>query len=325
MSRDNDDGVLIDVDPEFLDKKKTDDGDFPDLEVKVETAKKDDADETVKVDDPKNADDESPEDLRKRLKEAQDEANRHRQEASRLRNEHKDLSEKSQSAAYAAAQSEYDTVNTRLHHAGKERAALKEKLALHQSLGDYESAADAQTELTKLAVREMADQQRKAQIESNYERQRQEAQRQPARNDFESQIEGLSEPTQRWLRNHPECVTDAKLNARVRAAHFDAMDQGMDVDSPKYFQFVEEKLGFREAPKIDPKPEPRVEPKNDARTTSPPISRSGGGSVKSPNQVRLTAAEVEAARDLGMSNSEYASWKLKCERDGKYKTYEVRR
>lgn len=325
MAGDRDEDVLIDVDPELLDdKKKSDDTDFPDLEVKTEAAGKEPEDEAVKVDDKSKSDEESPEDLRRQLKAAQDEANRHRQEAARLRDEHKDLSAKSETAVYAAAQSEYDTVNTRLHHATKERAALKEKLALNQSLGDYEAAADVQTELTKLAVREMADQQRKAQIESSYERRRQEAEakkNQPAKDTFESQIEGLSEPTQRWLRNHPECVTDAKLNARVRAAHFDAVDQGMDVDSPKYFQFVEEKLGFREPTKAEPK----VEPKNDARTTSPPISRSGGGSPRTPSQVRLTAAEVETARDLGMTNAEYATWKIKCERDGKYKTYEVRR
>jgi HlyD family secretion protein len=62
---------------------------------------------------------------------------------------------------------------------------------------------------------------------------------------IEGFINSRTEPTAKWLRQHREWITDPRKNAKLMAAHFDAIAQGIAVDTPEYFEHVETYLGLR--------------------------------------------------------------------------------
>src|SRR4029077_685301 len=66
-------------------------------------------------------------------------------------------------------------------------------------------------------------------------------------NGIDAQLDAmpLSQKQREWLKAHSEALTDPKKNARLSAAHFDAEDAGHAADSDAYFQFIEERLGYR--------------------------------------------------------------------------------
>lgn len=112
-----------------------------------------------------------------------------------------------------------------------------------------------------------------------------------------------------WVREHPEYVRDARKNQKMMAAHALAMADGIKADTPEYFRSIEDTLRI-----TPPEPEHTDDPMRDAaqevrpRKSTPaaaPVSRSGNGGSRS-NVVRLTAAQVEAAENSGISLEEYA-------------------
>jgi len=61
---------------------------------------------------------------------------------------------------------------------------------------------------------------------------------------FNRYISQFSPVAQRWLREHPDAVTNPELNAKLIRAHHVAEDQGLEKEGPEYFQLLEEKLGY---------------------------------------------------------------------------------
>lgn len=124
-----------------------------------------------------------------------------------------------------------------------------------------------------------------------------------------------------WLRAHPDYVTNPGKNAEMIAAHNLLMARGVRVDTPEYFSGVENVLGIGQS-----REEPREEPLSSAEETvqrrqspaSAPVSRGGGmDGQKKPGTVRLSAAEVEMAQQMGMTPAEYAKSKLELQAEGK--------
>jgi hypothetical protein len=65
----------------------------------------------------------------------------------------------------------------------------------------------------------------------------------------EAACAGLSERSAQWLRAHPDYVLDQRKNAKIRAAHFDAVAEGLQEDSPEYFAHVERHVGLGDGAK----------------------------------------------------------------------------
>jgi len=121
----------------------------------------------------------------------------------------------------------------------------------------------------------------------------------------------LSPRSAAWVRAHPQCVTDPRLQQKMIAAHNIAVADGIPADSDDYFQFVEDTL------KISPKrQEAQESAMSDAsapvqRRTAPPatpVSRSGTGTGR--QTARLTKEEAEMAKMMGQTPEEYAKNKL---------------
>ncbi len=139
----------------------------------------------------------------------------------------------------------------------------------------------------------------------------------------------LSAPSATWVRAHPEFVRDGHKNRQMIAAHEIAIARGHKADTPEYFQSIEKTLDLTpavartESTKTEQDEDPMAEaakPVNGGRSAAPaaaPVSRGGNGTGSRSNVVKLTAAEVEMASNMGMSPEEYARNKILLKKEGK--------
>lgn len=215
-------------------------------------------------------------------------ANEAKQRADRLETELKEQSVGSQ----------YDTVVAGLEAAESEVEQAKKDYKTAFEAGDGTGAADAQARLARAAVRVERLAEAKIDLESARTERRigrsepDQRQQQPTRpaDPVEAYVQGRTQPTANWIRQHPEFVTDTTKNAKLTAAHFDAVGEGISVDSPEYFEHVEKFVGLK-------KP---VEQQRQRRPSAPtaPVRHSGEGpSTNGALEVRLTRGEATAATD----------------------------
>lgn len=120
----------------------------------------------------------------------------------------------------------------------------------------------------------------------------------------------LTAPAAAWIRARPEYVRDPRLNAQLIAAHNLAVARGARLDSPEYFAQVEGSLGITApvtgAEVIPALSETATVAGGRTSTSTPPPAIPARNNGPAARTVRLTADQVEAARDSGMTPQEYA-------------------
>jgi hypothetical protein len=186
--------------------------------------------------------------------------------------------------AIDAAKSEADSANSEY------TAALE--------AGDWKKAGEAQRKLARAEARGVQYEQNKATWET-YKAQPEPRQR-PAGDPVDNYINQVAAQTPNsanWLRNHRDWVTDPKKNAKLTSAHWDAVGEGIAVDTPQYFAHVERVIGLEKPESktngADKSPPPRRQAAAPvASVTSSPGGTSGGGA-----EVRLSKNEAAAATD----------------------------
>ena len=273
---------------------------------------------------------------------AERDAERRERDAERQRREAAEadarkLSEAATKAARTAEYTHYQLVESHINAAKSRADDLKRQIRAAHETGDYDRATDLQMEAAKVATRLLQYEDTKADIEQDARRKKHEAEqvkaaepvKQSTGDAFEDRISGLSETSKAWLRQHKECVTDDVRNAEVVAADARAKREGLKPDTPEYFAYIEEKLGYRQAQPqqqaadddgdeiedvivSEPKP---VRP----AVTAAPVSRGSQGVNGKATTIRLTRAEAEMAEALGMTPKEYYINKSKADQEGRYR------
>lgn len=179
---------------------------------------------------------------------------------------------------------------------------------------DWKTAAQLQTKIAKTAARLEQLEAGKTRLES--------APKPVVRvpdDPVEAFCAQLSPESARWVRSHPEYVTDQRQNRRMIRAHEDAIDAGCKADSPEYFGYVEKRLGMEGKPVARPEPDDddptaaAAKPVERAAPPAAPVSRSNGKS----NTVRLTRDQLEAAEASGLTPEDYARNVLALKKEGK--------
>lgn len=135
----------------------------------------------------------------------------------------------------------------------------------------------------------------------------------------------ISAATQSWIDTHPRFTTDGEYHNAALDAEQNARRRGYAADSPAYFDYVNQKLeqqfgtASQPAAATQPPQAPRTHTPNPSSVAAP-VSRdtAPGGS---PNRITLTAAEREAAADLGMSDVAYAKAKKHLQSEGRIGKY----
>ncbi len=205
-----------------------------------------------------------------------------------------------------------DMLNTAIENSGIASSQAKADYQKALEAGDYAKAAEAQERLADVRANLLRLQERKAEVETRGPAPQQ---RQVNTSDpVELAVRGMSRPSADWVRAHPEFIRDAALTQKMVRADARAFGEGVNRDTPEYFERVEQILGLREAPKAP-------EAKQEAQRVSvgAPVSRDtpslATGQPKATT-IRLSAEERATARDMGMTDREYAIEKAAAIREG---------
>jgi hypothetical protein len=185
------------------------------------------------------------------------------------------------------------------------------------AVGDYTKAAEIQEGMSMNTSKLMELERGRSHMESapKYEVPQQQRPSDPV----EALASQLSPRSADWVRRNPQCVTDPRMYQKMVAAHNLAMADGYQADSDDYFGFVEDTLRISKRVDVGEEDPMSASAKVTQRRSPPaaPVSRSGTGTGSRPNVVRLTKAEAETAKDLGMTEQDYARNKLLLQKEGR--------
>jgi hypothetical protein len=212
--------------------------------------------------------------------------------------------------------------------------ALEAAYAEASSVGDYDKLAQInramvvnQDQMEKLRAGEKAIRQQIEAERANPNAQPVQQMPPPPRVDdvIEDMASKVTPRSAAWLRSVKDHLKDERAIRKMFNAHEAAIIDGVVPDSDEYFEFIEQRLGMRKvAPAAPPAAEEEVSALSSAAAPAParkpspppaaPVSRGSGR----PGTVRLSAAEAQTARDLGMSPEEYARNKQALIKEGRY-------
>lgn len=210
-------------------------------------------------------------------------------------------------AKSAVVSAEMLAIDNALANTEHERNVAKAALKAAYEVGDFDAATEAQAQLSDVAVKAQRIKEGKAQLERRAEDAK-------ASVDPVEQYAGrLTPQSAAWVRSHPEVVSNAGKQEELARAHYRALGQGMSADTPEYFQYMNEEMGYVAKPSDD---DLVVETARQRSAPAAPVSR-GGASDSPPNrtQIRLTAAQREIAEACGLTDVEYAKQLLAIQRE----------
>jgi hypothetical protein len=253
------------------------------------------------------------------LKKSSDEAIRlAQQEKAELQRQYETRNTEYQTAVSARSQAELDAIENGITAAQADIDSAVQESAMAAESASWGDHSKAQSRMARAHSRLAQLESMKMGVESRIDRQKQEAevrQRQPQQGsgdpveDWISRMQGVNESQKSWLRQHRELVTDNEKNARLQVAHFDAQKANKIPGSDDYFQFIEEKLGYRQVQGEDEDEEITQRPQI---VSAPPTREAPSATGRtSPTRVTLTASEREIAAASGIDEITYARNKLK--------------
>jgi len=191
-----------------------------------------------------------------------------------------------------------------------EQAALNAEREYAESMaaGDFARAAKAQRLMAQAESHLLQLQNGKQRIEETLQYSTEGAVQEPEMPNFEPDVppdpvemyaSKLAPKSAQWLREHPEVVNKI---GRLTRAHQDAVEDGYTPESPEYFNYIENRLGYSAGRHADEDTETQqtvvqvAQPKKTVVST--PVSSNASITSprsSSPNTMTLSAAEVEMA------------------------------
>lgn len=310
---------------------------FENQEVSVDVGFEQEPEVEVKVEPKKPAKEEEPQltDLQKQIEALKQAEEINREENARLLRERDEAL--ARSAQYqgevkvnklSAEEATLSTIQTAIHSAKSEIEAAKRDLSLSVNSADADGQVEAMDRLATARAYLSKLEDGEIEVKQRIEGMREEPVERVETQQSADPIDRMNIPdrAKEWLREHKEYSTNPRLNAKLTAAHWDALEEGHKAFSTDYFSSVERILGLSEQePEVEIQEEVERKPQRRTPIVSAPVSRTApGNSETKPSQVRLTQAEVEHARAAGITPAEYAKQKLKlasAKRDGHYGEY----
>lgn len=238
----------------------------------------------------------------------------------RLEAEHyaKYAREQASKAYEEVGETQFHLVSNALDTVKRDGDILKAQLRDAMNIGDHDRAAEIQEAMSTNAIRLNQLEAGKRDMET---RPRQPAFNpppppppQPAYQDPLEQIAGAVSPrSASWIRANKDSLGNERALREMFRAHESAVDHGYAPDSDAYFQFVENRMGIS-----DSRQQAASAPvQRKAAPPAAPVSRSGNGTGSRPNVVRLSSEQQEMAKNLGMTNAEYAAQVVALRKEGK--------
>jgi hypothetical protein len=225
-------------------------------------------------------------------------------------------------AQTARLDSEEEIVTTRLTAA--DAAALGLRRAYSEALaeGRFDEAAEVQDQMVELRAKQVADRQYKTWLTNERSRA---VEAKPVQEGVN--LGDYSAAQRKWIRDNPEFMDDPKIRAKTFAGHQLAVADGIEVDSPEYFEVINETVhrGRRQEAGEDDaasqQPRRRQEPLD-----MPVTRRTPAATQQRAGAVKLSADEMEAADitnpDLPVQGRKDANGNWL---PGRYETYALQR
>lgn len=200
----------------------------------------------------------------------------------------------------------------------RDAEALERDYASSMAEGDYQKGAKIQRQMAQVEARLMTLQQGKEELETRLQQPRPEPKMeqpriQPVATDsIDDKIKHLHPLSQAWIKSHPETLSDPKMNNKMTAAHYKALAEDYTPNTPDYFAFIDSEMGYNKPQAPAPAASAPRPTQNKGGIASAPVSRSAPASFASTSStnVTLSPAEREYARDMDMTDEEYAEAKL---------------
>jgi hypothetical protein len=229
-----------------------------------------------------------------------------------------------QMAAQAAAEAKNEVQDTNLQlvknaidTVKRNNDVLKYNYSEAMAVGDYTKAAEIQEAMGMNSAKLMELERGRQHMETapKYEAPQVQTQYDPV----EEMASKLSPRSAQWIRRNPNFATDQRLFQKMVAAHNIALADGHSPDTDDYFASIEDTLRISKPVAVEAEDPMAGAAKVTQRRAPPaaPVTRSGTGTGSRPNVVRLTRAEAETARDLGMTEEDYARNKLLLQKEGR--------
>lgn len=200
---------------------------------------------------------------------------------------------------------------------------LKRDYAAAMSAGNFEQAAEIQSQMSINGAKLLQLENGKAALSEKLKNPPPQS-HQPPPDPVEAIASQLSPRSAAWVRAHPECVNDKRLYMKMIGAHNIAIADGYVADTDEYFSEIERQLGYRKpqtAVQDDENEEPTsMAAKPMAKKAPPPAapsSRAASNGSGGRNTVTLTREEREMANIMGMTPEEYAKNKVALKKEGK--------
>lgn len=202
---------------------------------------------------------------------------------------------------------------------------LQQGLAQANAAGDYNRVAEIQREIMANADRMRQLETGRAAIVEKLAQPKPKAE-EPVTDPVDYVASQLPPRSAEWVRAHPEFVRDPKKWMKLQGADQLARANDLKVDSPEYFEFVEQTLGLTGGRQVEQRGS--VEQDDDPMSTaaaptkrkeSPPVAPvSTGGNSR--DVAVLTKAEREAAEASGITYKQYAENKKALQEQGRLGT-----
>lgn len=222
----------------------------------------------------------------------------------------REAAERAQRATSETKDANYQLVVNAIETVKGRADAIKQAYSNAMASGDFDKAAQLQEALAVNAQQLSELKRGKKAMKEEMERKEKAAPETPERSN-EPMIDQLarqvSPRSASWLRENRDTLDNDRMIRRMFRAHEDAVDEGIAADSDEYFAFIENRLGLTKVVEEAPAPKRAPPP------PSAPVTRGG----QRPNVVRLTRDQVEMAKMMGMSESDYAKNMVALQREGK--------
>jgi hypothetical protein len=124
----------------------------------------------------------------------------------------------------------------------------------------------------------------------------------------------VSKPSAQWLKENRDRFGDERTINKMFRAHGDAVDDGIEPDTPEYFRYIEKRLGFKQDEHGGSPMSSAAKPSSrQAPPPSAPVNRDSGRA----NVAHLTRAQADTAKALGMTEKEYATHMIALQKEGR--------
>lgn len=206
-------------------------------------------------------------------------------------------------------------VNTAIDTVKRDNESLTSSYAEAMSMGDYERAARIQATMASNSAKLLQLENGLREMQSAPKRAPVENVPPPASVQLDQIIGAVSPRSASWLRNNKAQLADDRMIKKMFRAHEDAIDDGIEADSDAYFRYIEQRLGLG-SKEQDGSPMSSAS-KPVQRQAAPPSAPVNRETNARSNTVRLTRAEADTAKMLGMTETEYAKHKIALQKEGK--------